>query len=70
MTQLQTPHPRTPEQRAQDAKDRRRLVREGVAVAHPVTQPFVSALCQCRQTLVRDGRSWVHLISGTVECGS
>lgn len=60
-------YPRTHAQRLQDAKDRRKLVRDGHRAARPATQSFTAAVCQCSKVLAWD-QSWVHLDTGLVEC--
>ena len=59
---------RTPEQVAQDSKDRRALVRAGMPVANPMAARFTGAVCGCGEVIRLDGRSWIHLSTGTVEC--
>lgn len=60
---------RTPEQIAQDGKDRRALVRARIPVATPRSLTrFTGAVCGCGAVIRLDGRSWIHLSTGTVEC--
>jgi hypothetical protein len=59
---------RTPSQRAQDRRDRAKMVREGINVAVPTTVLFQAAFCRCGRVLLLDNRSFIHLDTGTVEC--
>lgn len=59
---------RTPEQIAQDSKDRRALRLVGIPVANPMGRRFTGAVCGCGAVIMLDGRSWIHLTTGTVEC--
>ncbi len=60
---------RSVEQRQQDAKDRRRLVANGVNVATRGNYIFTASMCKKCQKLLRWDVGWIHYETGVIECG-
>lgn len=46
------------------------MILEGVRVANPMGERFIGAVCACGETIMLDGRSWIHHFTGSVECAS